>query len=127
METSRPQIQHLLMTYTMELAVVLKSLIGVKLTRMPRASQSTTGVTWSELKEAFKAYEHLAPCRRIHHHISLIVQQDQQISDTDSFRCIFHELVKDAEVHMSVSAQATTSNPAQTDSVVCMFPTESEH
>ena len=107
METSRPQIRRLLMTYTIELAVVLKSLIDVKLTRMPRVSQSTMGITWSELKEAFEAYEHSGPCRRIHHCISLIAQQDQQISDTDSFHRIFHELVKDAEVHASVSAQAT--------------------
>ena len=38
-------------------------------------------------------------------------------SDIDSFRCTFHELVKDAKVPVSVTAQATTSNPAWTDHV----------
>ena len=78
-------------------------------------SQPTTGITWLEPKEAFEAYEHLGSRQRIHHRISLIVQQDQQIFDTDSSRRMFRELVKDAEVPASVSAQATTSNPARTD------------
>ena len=58
-ETSRPQIWHLLMTYTTDLTVVLKSLSDIKLTWMPQVSQLTTGITWSELKEAFEAYKHL--------------------------------------------------------------------
>jgi len=94
------------MTYTADLTTVLKLLFDL-LTRMPRSS---TGISWSELEEAFKAYERSGSRRRTHHLISLIFQLNQQIS-ADSFRCIFRELVEYAEVPALVHAPVVTSNP----------------
>ena len=99
------------MAYTIDITTVLKSLFDVKLARMPQIPESSAGITWSELEEAFKAYEDSGSRRRIHLRISLIFQQDQQISDTDSFRRIFRELVEAVEVPAPVPAPGP-SNPA---------------
>jgi hypothetical protein len=97
------------MTYTIDLTTVLKSLFFDVLTRMPRSS---AGISWPELKEAFEAYERSGSRKQIHHRISQIFQQDQQISDTDSFRRIFRELAEDAEVATSSTPPPARSNPA---------------
>jgi hypothetical protein len=97
------------MTYTIDLTTVLKSLFVV-LTRMHR---SPARISWSELEEAFQAYERSGSRQRIHRRISQISQQDQQVSDTDIFRRIFHELpeVEDAEVPAPVAVPVTPLKP----------------
>jgi len=94
------------MTYIIDLTTVLKSLFEVLTpARIPRSS---AGITWSELKEAFEAYENLGSRQRIHRRVFQIFQQDQQISK-DSFGLIFRELAEDAKV----PAPVATSNPVQ--------------
>jgi hypothetical protein len=103
----RPKVRRLLMTYIIDLTTVLKSLSDV-LTRM---SRSSAGISWLELKEAFDAYEHSGDRQRIHHRISLIFQQDQQISNADSFRRVFRELAEDAKVPAPVATSASMAAP----------------
>ena len=80
------------MAYAVDLTTVLKSLFDIALTRMPQPSARTT---WSELKEAFEAYDRAGSHQLIHHRIRTIFEQDQQNLDTDNFQRIFCELVKD--------------------------------
>ena len=63
---SRPQVRRLLVAYAVDLTTVLKSLFDIALTRMPQPSARTT---WSELKEAFEAYDRAGSHQQIHHQI----------------------------------------------------------
>jgi len=87
-----PQVRRLLMTYTVDLTTVLKSLFDISLNRMP---QSPARTTWLELKEAFEAYNRAGSHKQIHGRIRVIFQQDQQNLDSDRFQRVFRELVKD--------------------------------
>ena len=61
---ARPEVQRLLIAYTVDLISVLKELFDITL--KPDLALTTT---WKELKDAFEAYERSLSCRRIHNSI----------------------------------------------------------
>jgi hypothetical protein len=82
------------MAYTVDLTTVLKSLFESMIT--PAQPPQSSGITWSELKEAFDVYKDKGSLERIHHRFYDIFQHDQQIlGSEDSFRGMFNELLKD--------------------------------
>jgi len=58
---TRPEIQRLLIAYTVDLISVLRELFDITL--KPDLALTTS---WKELKAAFEAYERSPSCRRIH-------------------------------------------------------------
>jgi hypothetical protein len=83
------------MAYAVDLTTVLKSLFEITITpaQVPHPSGRTT---WPEVKKAFDDYDRKGSLQRIHHRFCDIFQHDQQIlGSEDSFRRMFHELLKD--------------------------------
>jgi hypothetical protein len=89
------------MTYTVDLAAVLKSLFYIIMIRTPQSSERTT---WLKLKEAFEAYEGSGSRQQNHRRICAIFQHDEQMLDSDGFRHMFNELVKDESQVTGVTA-----------------------
>ena len=76
--TSRPEVQRLLIAYTVDLVNVLKELFD--LTLKPALALSTT---WEEVREAFEAYECSSSRQRIHNIICSKALQGEQILSAD--------------------------------------------
>ena len=87
--STRPQVQRLLITYTVDLISVLKELFDITL--KPDLALTTT---WNELKDAFEAYERSLTCRRIHNNIYSTTPQDQ-ILTVDSLSQKIRELLEE--------------------------------
>ena len=85
---SRPPVQCLLMTYTLDLVLVLKSLFDFTLA--PNLSGS---LTWNVLKEAFEAYEQSESRRRIHDNVSSNFRQGEGILTADCIRKKVREML----------------------------------
>jgi hypothetical protein len=107
MEASRPQVRCLLMTYTVDLTAVLKSLFEVIQT--PQSSERTT---WLKLKDAFEAYERSGFRQQNHRRICAIFQHDRQILDSAGFQDMFIKLVKDERQVTGVAAPTPGPAPA---------------
>ena len=78
--TTRPEVQRLLIAYTVDLVNVLKELFDITLS--PALALTTT---WKELREAFEAYEHSSSRQRVHNVIRSKALQGKCILTADGF------------------------------------------
>ena len=87
----RPSVQRLLIAYTVVLISVLRKLFDINLrVRSPDSSPTTT---WTELQEAFEAYE--LPRKRIHARIRSMRTQDEKTLTEDDLREKVCELLQE--------------------------------
>jgi len=85
-----PSVERLIMAYSVDLILVLKSLFDFTL--KPDLAGSAN---WEVLKEAFEAYERSHNAQQNHNVCRLAWQQNNQTLDRDSFRAKIRELVGD--------------------------------
>ena len=86
----RPEVQHLLIAYTVDLIAVLRELFY--LTLRPDLALTTT---WRELSEAFETYERSSSRQRIHKIICSKAPQGGQILTADGIDEKVRVLVKE--------------------------------
>lgn len=72
---ARPEVQRLLIAYTVDLISVLRELFDITL--KPDLVLTTT---WTELQDAFEAYERSSSCRRIHDSICSTTPQGELLT-----------------------------------------------
>jgi hypothetical protein len=85
----RPEVQHLLIAYTVDLIAVLRELFD--LTLRPALCLTTT---WKELSVAFETYERSSSRQRIHNIICSKERQGEQILTADGINEKVRVLVK---------------------------------
>ena len=85
----RPPVQRLLIAYTVDLINVLRKLFDITLSR-PELGLTTT---WTELREAFEAYEHSR--QRVHERIRPRTTQDEQTLSADGISEKVRELLQE--------------------------------
>jgi hypothetical protein len=86
---ARPEVQRLLVTYTVDLIRVLRELFDLML----QPQKALTAATWEDLKEAFEAYER--SLSRQHNHRSIHSEQawGRRLVTVDNITEKVHDLV----------------------------------
>lgn len=85
-----PEVQRLLIAYTVDLILVLESLF--KFTLKPGLFGTTS---WGVLKEAFEAYERSDTPHCVHGHVRSYVDECNQVFNVDGIRNKIDELIKE--------------------------------
>ena len=88
MTRERPSVERLIMAYSVDLILVLKSLFDFTL--KPDLAGSAN---WEVLKEAFEAYQRSHDIQQNHNFCRSALQQENQNLDQDSFRARIRELL----------------------------------
>ena len=88
---SRPSIQRLLIAYTVDLICVLKELLNVVL--RPELAHT---ITWTELQEAFVAYEQTDFRQRVHDSIRSKIPLSGPILTTEGISKMVRELLQES-------------------------------
>ena len=89
-ELVRPSVERLIMAYSVDLILVLKSLFDFTL--KPDLAGSAN---WEVLKEAFEAYERSHDAQKNHNFCRSAWHQNSLTLDRDGFRARIRELVAD--------------------------------
>jgi hypothetical protein len=88
MTRERPSVERLIMVYSVDLILVLKSLFDFTL--KPDLAGSAN---WEVLKEAFEAYQRSHDIQQNHNFCRSALQQENQNLDRDGFRARIRELL----------------------------------